>query len=154
MALRPPVLPPARRSKNPWDRLQSPPIWCEPMRAEMTEDACSANRRAALRASRLIGAGIWPSLLNEIDLDRLVRCGACQWSGLGVDMGVIMKALAEEVIKRMEQIEGMDWERGDEEVSRERQKETAKRWNEAHREQRVEYMREYRRWKSIMKIGR
>lgn len=132
------------RTRKRWGK-ETPTIHCEPMSAIISVHACEQNQERALRAARLLGSGLPVEMVDIVDIDRLMACSVCEGSlieGTKLAKTAILFWIDRMMAKLKETEE--EWAERDPEVMEKRAKERRNRYNQAHSEQRKEYMRIYR----------
>ena len=103
-----------------------------------------------MRGLRLLASALPITLIGMEVLDRLIHCSKCAWANMPIEHKEVVRMLGEDVIAQMEGIElEMNWDRGDEEVSREKEKtrNEKSRSKPETREKRIQYNRRYRQEK-------
>ena len=122
-----------------------PLIRCEIHNARLTLAACEANCKAASRAVRLLNAGLPMELIDDIDLQRMVTCGRCEYN-TRADPEFVKHAVKIWIGRMHDKLEQMerDWDVHDPDVMRGNRLAAWKRHREQRREERAEKKRQYR----------
>jgi len=115
------------------------------MSATLSVLACEQNQERALRAANLLGSGLPVEMVDIVDIDRLMACSMCAGSlieGTQLAKTAILYWIDRMIVKLTESEE--EWAAKDPEVMEMRAKQRRARYNQAHSEQRKEYMKIYR----------
>ena len=123
---------------------------CDRFCADISEEACRTNQEAAAKAIRLLDAGLTLFALDDVSMDRLLVCGQCERArtlamkhggSRWLDPDLVMNTCLE----LAKEIEESSWDRGDEDLQRERKLAYNRDWFRRNAEWNRERVRQWRR---------